>query len=130
MKLSEARDIYYDRSGLASSSARQLAFAGIGIVWVLSTEGVISPQALPGLRLPLLVFVVALALDLLQYYGASLMWGCFHRYKEKKGEEEFSGAPDWVNWPANVGFWGKGLSVAIGYVILFQMLWPVLFRTT
>lgn len=127
MKLQEAQKHYYDHSGSASNSARQLAFAGIAVVWILVTQNnVVNVQA-NALRAPLLVFVVTLALDLIQYYGQALFWGAFARYKEKRGEEEFSGAPEWGNWIGLACFWAKGFFVAVGYVLLFRILWPVLF---
>lgn len=125
MNVEDARKHYYDHSGSASASARQLAFAGIAVVWILATEHGIVEQ--PELRFPLLAFVFALAFDLLQYYVAALLWGGFARYKERRGELEFSGAPDWINWPGVVAFWGKGVLVAVGYVVLIFMLWPKLF---
>ncbi len=83
MKLKEAREFYYDRSGLASDSARQLAFAGIAVVWILATNDEAVAVEANSLRLPLLAFVLALALDLIQYYAAALFWGVFSRVKEK-----------------------------------------------
>ena len=39
MKLSEIRKAYEELSGLLSKISRQLAFAGIGIVWLFRTTG-------------------------------------------------------------------------------------------
>lgn len=128
MKLKEAQEHYYDHSGLASNSARQLAFAGIAVVWILATNGDVVPVQSTGLRLPLFAFVATLALDLLQYYWLALFWGANARYREKRGEEEFSGVSEWGNRIGLVFFWGKGVAVAVGYLPLFSILWPALFQ--
>ena len=128
MNLSEAREHYYTHSGLASTSARQLAFAGIAVVWILATQnGVISVDA-KLLRAPLLAFVVTLAFDLLQYYGLAFFWGAFGWLKERRDETEFEGAPGWGNWMGICCFWIKGVAVAIGYFYLLRMLWPILLK--
>lgn len=129
MKLEDARQHYYDLSAAASNSARQLAFAGIAVVWILATQTEILPSdAVSELRFPLLMFILALGFDLVQYYGASLFWSVFARSKERVGEQEFAGAPTWINYPGILGFWMKGIAVAAGYVPLFLLLRPVLFR--
>jgi hypothetical protein len=127
MTLDAARNEYYSHSGSASAAARQLAFAGIAVVWILATNEdvvVVQPESL---RLPLLAFVATLAFDLVHYYWQASFWGIFHRMKEKKGELEFEGAPSWGNW-IGLGCWVlKGATVAIGYYLLAVLLWPVLF---
>ncbi len=62
--LEKFRESYYELSGKASDTARNLAFAGIAIIWIFRTgEGVANkiPQAI---FWPLGLFAVALALDL------------------------------------------------------------------
>lgn len=125
MKLEDAQKHYYELSGLASSGARQLAFAGIAVVWILATEVNIVEQ--PTLRAPLIVFVLALMFDLLHYYVGAALWGMFARRKDKAGEVEFTGAPDSINWFQLGAFWVKGGLVVLGYVMLVVLLWSRLF---
>jgi hypothetical protein len=129
VNLREARDQYYAHSGAASSAARQLAFAGIAVVWILATQDrTIVTVSAGALRAPLLWFVTTLALDLLQYYWLASFWGTFSRHKETKGEQEFDGAPAWGN-RLGIACWVlKGIAVAIGYCLLAAILWPVLFN--
>ena len=128
MKVEDAREHYYSHSASASSSARQLAFAGIAVIWILATQNDQIELLNTVWRSPLILFVGALALDLLQYYWLAGFWGAFARFKERKEEQEFGGAPEWGNWVGLLCFWSKGLLVAIGYVMLIGVLWPVLFR--
>ena len=92
MKLEDAQKHFFDLPGLASASARQLAFAGIAVVWILATAVNVVEQ--PALRAPLIIFVLALTFDLFQYYVGAALWATFARRKEKAGEVEFEGAPD------------------------------------
>ena len=118
MTLEEAREHYYSHSGQASSAARQLAFAGIAAVWILSTDNDLIPVEFSGLLLPLLLFVSGIFFDLVQYYYLASFWGIFARQKEKSGLTEFSGAPDWSN-RIGIGCWvAKGVVVVAGYVVL------------
>jgi hypothetical protein len=129
VNVDEAREHYYTHSGLASSAARQLAFAGIAIVWILATQDIVVVTVAAGeLRAPLLWFVIALALDLLQYYWLAAFFGVFSRLKEKRGEYEFNGVPSWGNRVGITCFVAKGIAVAIGYFLLAAILWPVLFN--
>lgn len=129
MNLKDARDHYYHHSGSASSAARQLALAGIAVVWILATQDkAVVTVAAGELRAPLLWFVIALALDLLQYYWLAAFFGIFSRHKEKRGELEFEGVPAWGNWAGIMCFALKGIAVAIGYYLLAAILWPMLFN--
>jgi hypothetical protein len=68
MKLSEARECYYSHSGNASAAARQIAFAGIAVVWVFNQPQSGQLLALPdALVMVLLLLCATLACDLLQY---------------------------------------------------------------
>lgn len=118
----EARDVF---SSAASASARRLAFAGIAIVWLFRTgEGMGSKLPDP-LLLPVLLFAATLALDLLHYLVATVIWSVFCRLKEN--QEVCSGtpldAPAWFNWPTNLFFYSKIASVALGYVLMIRFLY-------
>ena len=135
MKLSEAREAYYSYSGNASTVARQLAFAGIAVVWLFNTKVAGQPIALPH---PLLqvafLLVVTLAFDLLQYVSASLIWGAFARRHEKqiephrRNDDPDVDAPAYLNWPAIACFWLKLASLLIAYGWLATYLWGVAWR--
>jgi hypothetical protein len=121
--LKDAIDNFRTLSGKASDLCRQLALAGLAIVWIFreAQTGKIGPELVRSAAL----FVAALGCDLLHYSVASLIWFVFYRRQEKRGKEPESEveAPAAINWPANTLFVGKiGLLIA-GYVMLGVYLW-------
>ncbi len=121
MKVHEMRDAYYEASGKVSDISRQLAFAGIAVIWVLkvgSKSGGIPFST--ELVIPLYCFVAALGFDLLQYVYKSIVWAALNYYhwdrcKDNQAEIEVS---EKVNWPTNAFFWGKVIAICYGYVEL------------
>ncbi len=127
MTLAEAGAAYRDYSGKTSEIVRQLGFAGLALVWILSTDSQRSlPLAWPlELLVPAMLIVTSLALDLVHYLAASLLWGGYHRRQERAGVQETATvlAPRWVNWPAVTFFWSKSLAMIAAYwVLLFWTL--------
>ena len=124
MKLSEYKKDYYSYSGLASTTSRQLALAGIALIWIFKTQ-VQDVYNLPNeLLLPAICLIAALASDLLQYVAGSIIWEFFHRYHEKKRESITQDpdieAPFYFTWPINLFFYSKIVSVLVAYYYLFQ----------
>ncbi len=113
MLLKDARGFQEYFTGKASDVARQLAFAGIATIWLLRVGEKTGGIPFSGALLwPLLLFVAALASDLLQYVYAGTAWSIFHRTKEKElkpeelGTKEFL-APREINWPTNFFYYLK-----------------------
>src|SRR3546814_17392639 len=113
MRLSAARNCYYSHSGNASAAARQIAFAGIAVVWVfikpLADRTLNLPEPLAGV---LLLLCIALALDLLQYTTSTATCGFWSRRKEKKLKPKFQHDPRFEphafrTSPGLVMFWHK-----------------------
>jgi hypothetical protein len=124
VKLQDARENYYTLSGKASDVARQLAFAGLALIWVFKTsQGAGLSLVPPPLFPPALMFAVTLALDLLQYVAAAMVWGIYHFVQERtrKDEDEFD-APLLINVPALFFFWAKFLVLAGGYALIIGWL--------
>ena len=124
MKLSTAQDAHYTHSGTASTVARQMAFAGIAIVWLFN--GADLPGAItlpPPLMLATLLLALSLSFDLLQYLIATLIWSQFARRIEKKqkhrkeDDRELPASP-YLNWPSNFCFWAKMVLLMGAYCIL------------
>ena len=66
MKQSEIREAYEELSGMLSKFNRQLAFAGIGIVWLFRiTDNNGNVTIDPGMLAPILCFVISFAFDIL-----------------------------------------------------------------
>ena len=125
MNLKECREYFYEFSGKLSDNARKLAFAGIAIVWIFK-QGKDGSFAIPDeLKTAMLMLVVSLALDLLQYIYQTIVWGSFHTYKEnelKHDEEMDFLAPRIFKDIANVIFWLKVVALVIGYVFMVRFL--------
>ena len=124
MKLKDYKEVYYEFSGKLSDNTRRLAFAGIAIVWIFKQEKegtFILPDML---KLAVLMFVITLSFDLLQYIFQTIIWGTFHRHYEKKlNDQDFElTVPKYFNWPANFFFWSKVLALVAGYVFMLRFL--------
>ena len=126
MELSDARAAYYEQSGTASSVARKAAYAGIAVVWVFNVPANHALHTVqPKLLLIALLLVVCLALDLLQYVLASLVWGAFARILERRSHAAgvtHMEAPFFLNWPCLVCFWGKLLVLIAAYICLARFI--------
>lgn len=121
MKRADALENYEYFTTSLSSLNRQLAFAGIAVIWVaiLSQSSSDLTNQLTAFS-PIFWFVSSMVLDLFHYIYASLAWGLFHRLKDKPDipEDEDFTAPDWINWPSLLLFWAKVIAVCIGYIKL------------
>ena len=130
MKLSEIREGYEDLSGLLSKFNRQLAFAGIGIIWlfrVTDEKGTTSIDE--GMLPPILCFVISFCFDLLHYLWLSYAWYIYYWYKRKKGFKEDSemNEPEWPNIVGWLMFTIKVVALMVAYVFLGVHLYGLLF---
>ena len=122
MKLSEAREAYYDYSRTASTIARQLAFAGIAVIWLFRIDGSSGPALPTAFLTPLVLIVLALAFDLLHYIIGAAIWSRFGRSKELTNNQEFD-APGWLNWPTLGLYYAKLTLVMIAYAFLVGLVY-------
>lgn len=124
MKLKDARGIYDYNSGKASDLARQMALAGIAIVWIFRIGQDTGIKIPADLVVPLWCLVLSLTLDLAQYWLATAIWSGFHRSKEKRGvkEDEDFLAPPWINWPSLMLFYLKLIFLAAAYLLILKYL--------
>ena len=129
ISLDEVRTTYYAATGKTSDIVRQLAFAGIAFIWVFSGGNVVSAShghlAVPGdLENAGICFVIALALDLIQYAYRSAAFGIAQwnrekqeeRDKQKKGQKYELPRP--INYPTLACFWLKVAAIVVGYGFL------------
>ena len=65
MKLQDILDQYHQDSSQASDIARNLNYALLGVVWILSKENIGN---LIDYKYPLILIVISLASDFLQYF--------------------------------------------------------------
>ena len=126
MNLEKCRETFYEFSGTLSDNARKLAFAGIAIVWIFK-QGENGSYTIPGaLKTVMLMFIVSLSLDLLQYIWQTIVWGFFYNYKENKlnyDEKADFLAPKIFKNVADVIFWAKVVALVIGYVFMVRFFW-------
>lgn len=130
MKLSEIRKDYEDLSGSLSKYNRQLAFAGIGIIWLFrTTETNGSTSIDPEMLTPIFCLVISFAFDLLQYLWQSLWWYLYYLYKREQGsnEDEEMNEPEWPNMIAWGMFSIKVCALMAAYIHLGLYLYPRLF---
>jgi hypothetical protein len=126
--LKEARDCYYETSGKASEISRQLAFAGIAVIWIFKNGPDGNPTIPNDLILAAALFVLALALDFTHYVVKALIWGVYSRYKEKSLQKQGIPLdsdfdfPRAINWPSLVLFWLKIITLLVGQTVLFTYL--------
>lgn len=132
MKLSDYRGTYYEFSGKASDCARNLAFAGIALVWIFKTSDSPTPKIPNEFILPTVFLVLTLAFDLLQYIVATAVWGFFQWNEERKLQDinvdPELGAPRYLKWPQNTFFVFKLCSVFLAYVFLSLHIWRLWFK--
>src|SRR5437016_3285049 len=83
---------YKDRdyfSGKISDISRQLAFAGIGIIWVFKI-GTESQQTVPRNLVPAgFLLVLGLTFDFLHYLAGTALWHVYTKRAHKAGLDEF-----------------------------------------
>ncbi|NLW30918.1 MAG: hypothetical protein GXY77_05610 [Fibrobacter sp.] len=130
MKLIEYKSDFYQLSGKASDINRQIAFAGIAIIWIFRITKNDTISMPTGLLLPVKLFVFGLALDLIHYVWSSSTWGIFHMIKEwqfKNENKEVSHSrllvvPIWIL------FYLKIFSVLLAYYFLFRFVGSSCFK--
>ena len=101
MILKDAVENYYTHSGKTSEIVRQLGLAGIAVIWLFKQDSKQFAQIPVDLKLPLFLIIIGLTCDLLQCAVSTLIWGAYHRHKEKSGissTDEFE-APISINIP-------------------------------
>src|SRR5689334_4063341 len=125
MKLSGYLEAYQDFSRKASDVSRQLAFAGIALLWIFHKEESGHFNVPEPLIRPAILFVAALALDLLHAVSGAFIWGAFHRYQEKRlgvGSTKELSSSKYLTWPINFFFWTKLGCIFAGYILLLKYL--------
>jgi len=124
MRLDDCKKAYYEFSGRLSDNCRRLAFAGIAIVWIFR-QGETPSYCLDSTLAWVSVFLVlSLSFDLFQYIYQTILWGWYHRYKEKRmeGKDESFLVPRWFNWTPVLFMFSKTVCVIIAYIMIFSFL--------
>ncbi len=121
-KLSDYWQNFEEYTGKASDVTRQLSFAGIALIWLLREPRAGQLVVPEELIYALALFTLSLSFDLMQYIAASIVWGSFCRYHEKRlkrpEDNPMLTGPRWINWPADFFFIGKLALAIVAYVLL------------
>lgn len=125
-KLTEYWDVYTNHTSKASATARQLAFAGVAVIWIFKQSADGKSWLPEQFVWPLVLLCVALLCDLLQYVAASIAFFAFTRYHERKwekGEQEPElDMPAWMPWLSQPFFIIKIGLVLVAYTWLIVIL--------
>jgi hypothetical protein len=126
MNLPGYRETFYFYSGKVSDLSRQLAFAGIAVIWIFKKDVATDKLTIPGaLTLPLLLLVACLGFDILQYFAGSVVWRCVYRAKERAGFDEVQDLghhSPWLEAPIWLFFLLKFLSLISAYTLIAKYL--------
>jgi hypothetical protein len=124
MKLSEYKNDLYTFTGTLSDINRQIAFAGIALIWIFKKtnggESVINSE----LVFPAILLASSLGVDMLQYIYQSIAWAIFHRKHEKiktEDDPELLASP-YMNYPSWFLFSIKVILVIIAYIWIIDFL--------
>lgn len=123
-KISDFKNDYYFFTGKLSDINRQIAFAGIAIIWVFKKGENSEIQIDNDLVLPAILIVCALAFDIFQYIYQSITWSIFYTYynRKYKKEEQKIESPEYLNYPSWAFFFIKVILVLIAYWNIFEVL--------
>lgn len=124
MQLSEYKKDYYFFSGKVSDITRQMALAGIAIIWVFKISK--DEQIFIDKLLIYSAFFIAMSLlcDISQYIYQTIVWKKFFDEKELKRtpENEDILAPREMNTIPQILFWAKVILVGIAYLLIIIYL--------
>jgi hypothetical protein len=129
MQLSDYLETSEWYSGKLSDVARQLAFAGIAVVWVFKISNGTLLTVPKDLIPPLVLFVAGLGFDLLQYMAGAIVWGLFVWVKEKKhpdaSQDPELERPSCLKLPISTFFVLKLIAVVCAYYLLIKYFWSI-----
>ena len=121
---------FYDDSGKISDIVRNLALAGIGLIWIFKNSD-LTHNILPVELIPALKFVIlGLIADLVQYLWRAVNIYIFYKIKEikfQKGkltDDDISDVtmPHYIAIISWLFFCSKIILVAIAYFTIYQFL--------
>lgn len=102
MKIGDVKDAKNNYTSKTSDVVRQLAFAGIAVIWLVRTNTDKAVHPVPSELVPALaLFSLALACDLLHYTVSSLIWSVYYRIKIGENLSECTPfeEPSWLPFP-------------------------------
>lgn len=120
-----------DNTSKASTNVRNLAFAGIAIVWLFKSSDPEKPIIPDELIFPLILFCLALTFDFIQYVWAGFIW----LYKAKKSEKMNSICRDYevtlsskIPNSIHIIYWLKVVTIVVSYILLATYLSSIIVK--
>jgi len=121
----DVKEDFYTFTTKASEITRQLALAGVGIIWLFMKNLEISGQGLYTLKL----LILCLVLDFLHAVVPSFLYGYLdygYRKKENKSDASVVEYIQIIEWPEWILFSLKVFFVVYAYIELWQFLTAIL----
>ena len=131
MKLRKYIENSRDYTEKASDIARQLNFAGIGIVGLILFSNREAEISNSFILFPLITISLSLFIDFLQYAVGAFLWKDFYKKKNNEGisadtdvniEEE----DEWRKKRINIFYYFKFILLVISYVLIVVLLFYIL----
>lgn len=123
-KLSDYRDDYQRYTTKLSDVNRNIALAGIALIWIFRKNDGDNITITNDLVLPSILLIAGLGFDMLQYIYQSIAWAIFHRLKEINSTDANAdiSAPVEMNYVSWTCFGLKVLSVIFAYALILKFL--------
>lgn len=127
-KLREFRQYHINATGKVSENTRTLALSALALMWLFKKEVAGTYEVPHALLVPLLLVVLALALDFSQYVYRSIVFHHLFRREEMRLEKKEITEDDelhintHVNTPAYALFYLKVICLVIAYIELLSHL--------
>ncbi len=127
-KLQKFRDYHYESTAKVSDNTRTLAISAIAIIWLFKVQVGTTYQVPNGLKIPLLLVFLAMALDFFQYVYRSIVWHYIFRAKEveleknKITEDSELYVSASINLVAYIFFYTKVVALTFAYIYLISYL--------
>ena len=124
MELKEYKNKSHEYTAKASEIARQLNFAGIGIIWIIRTSNDNLELSNSVILVPLILISISLIFDFFQYFFGGVIWINFYRQKEKEGISRDSDvlSESWRNRVLYFFYYLKFIFMLIAYIFIIKAL--------
>jgi hypothetical protein len=124
MELKEYKNKAHEYTAKSSEIARQINFAGIGIIWIIRTSNETLELSNSIILIPLILISISLLFDFCQYFLGGIIWIDFYRKKEKEGVPKDSDvlSENWRNKILYAFYYFKFFFMIVAYIFIIKAL--------